>query len=61
MKTKSFKRKRFLVKGKTFLFCNVKVPGRIRDREKGRERENRVESDLVFTVFNIVTPGNRGR
>jgi hypothetical protein len=30
MKTKSFKRKRFLVKGRTLLFCHVKVLGRIK-------------------------------
>jgi hypothetical protein len=28
-KSKSFKRKRFLVKGSTFAFCNVKVLERI--------------------------------
>jgi hypothetical protein len=30
MRRKSFKRKRFLVKGSTFVFCNVKVLGRIK-------------------------------
>jgi len=36
MKTKSFKRKRFLVKGRIFVLCNVKLLGRI--EECGEEK-----------------------
>jgi len=36
MKTTSFKRKRFLVKGRIFVFCNVKVLGRINGPEEGK-------------------------
>jgi hypothetical protein len=36
MKIKSLKRKRFLVKGRIFLFCNVKLQGRIKGPGEGK-------------------------